>query len=671
MRGAVTGAVNARWFVRRALQGALLGLVAVFVAVVVAVATYEVPRAELDPTRGGPLVVVDRRGEVLRAVPSVGGRPGREAWVRLDDVPSAAVLTLLASEDHRFFEHHGVDPLGIARALWLDVTRRGQRYGGSTITMQLAKMLHSSGERRTLGRKLVEMRAAFGLERELSKSEILEQYLNRVYFGRGAYGIEAAAKTYFGKSARSLSVAESTALMVLPRGPSAYDPIAHPARWSARRGHLLGLLRERGLLSDTQIARARDEALQFHLSVPVFRAPHFVDTVLAELDDGVRAEGGVLTTTLDADLNARLEHRVRDYVAGLEKAEVGEAAVVVLDANRGDVLAMVGSTDYAKQRLNMATWRRHPGSALKPFVYALAVEDGAHGGTVAFDVRDVSDNFRVSGAPPERGPVRFREALAGSLNFAAIDVVERVGIERAADRLRRLGVGDLPQDGESYGPRLVLGAPKVRLLDLAAAYRAFVFSGDVRAPRLVAETASGTVPPAPLEHVYDERTAYLTMDMLSDPEARRPVFGDDLAVDLPYRVVAKTGTARGMGDTVAVLATRELLVAAWVGRIDGGAMEARQGMDTAAPLARDALLLASRGRRLTLPPRPPGLEEITVCALSGMPAGPHCTHTKHELMAVGHHAGPSCDWHAPDGTVHYPAPLRGWLKRARVVANAR
>ncbi|MCA9603419.1 MAG: transglycosylase domain-containing protein, partial [Myxococcales bacterium] len=188
MRGAVTGAVNARWFVRRALQGALLGLVAVFVAVVVAVATYEVPRAELDPTRGGPLVVVDRRGEVLRAVPSVGGRPGREAWVRLDDVPSAAVLTLLASEDHRFFEHHGVDPLGIARALWLDVTRRGQRYGGSTITMQLAKMLHSSGERRTLGRKLVEMRAAFGLERELSKSEILEQYLNRVYFGRGAYG---------------------------------------------------------------------------------------------------------------------------------------------------------------------------------------------------------------------------------------------------------------------------------------------------------------------------------------------------------------------------------------------------------------------------------------------------------------------------------------------------
>jgi penicillin-binding protein 1C len=333
---------------------------------------------------------------------------------------------------------------------------------------------------------------------------------------------------------------------------------------------------------------------------------------------------------------------------------------------------MVGSRKYAESQgqINIATWRRFPGSALKPFVYAAAIERGKSPATLAYDVYDVPSAYVVRGmVPEEHGPARYREALAGSYNLAAVHVLEEVGLEPVINLLKRAGVAELNQKPSDYGLRLSLGSTKVRLLDLASSYGAFTRNGRVvRAHAIRAiEHADGALDEAarPADaQVLSPETAWLVMDMLADPEARRPRFGADLPFDLPYRVAAKTGTARGFSDTVAIATTRELTVAAWTGRFDGGSMQGLSGMRGAASLARAALLVASRGKELSLPARPATLAAIEVCPLSGKLAGPDCPHHKRDFARADALPTERCDMHASDGTVHYPDVLRGYLVRS-------
>jgi penicillin-binding protein 1C len=636
------------------------------------------PRRDLDPKHVAPLRVVDRHGQLLRSIPS-STRPLRAGWTKLDQVSSIAVLTLLAGEDQFFFEHGGVDGASLLRAAWLDLKALGPRYGASTLTMQLARMAYPEQIGRTMLGKLRQVRAAWAIERALSKREILEQYLNRAYFGHGAYGIESAAQTYFQKPASSLSDAQATLLMVLPRGPTRYDLMKRRARTLARRDHLLGLLVSQGRLSDQDATRVRIERLEVALREPSFEAGHFVDWVLSELPEAQSGLSGTLHTSLDLTLQRALEHRTRDHLAALHDKDADQAGVVVLDTRSGEVLAMVGSRKYAEHagQINIATWRRFPGSALKPFVYAAAIARGKSPATLAYDVYDVPSAYVVRGmVPEEHGPARYREALAGSYNLAAVHVLEEVGIEPVINLLKRAGVAELNQKPSDYGLRLSLGSTKVRLLDLASGYGAFSRAGRViKAHGLMALThPDGTryLPRAREEvEVLDPATAFLVMDMLADPEARRPRFGDDLPFDLPYRVAAKTGTARGFSDTVAIATTRELTVAAWTGRFDGDSMQGLSGMRGAASLARAALLLASAGKTLTLPARPAGVAEISVCPLSGKLPGPHCPRHKRDFAHA--HALPSerCDMHGAGGAIHYPELLHGYLARTGARLSAR
>lgn len=650
---------------RRRTCGALGALA---LSAVAFLGSYDFDEALFDPDAGGPLVVVDRRGEVLRRVPAPDGRPGRAGWVPLSRIGSHVVLTVLASEDQGFFEHAGVDAAALLRAAWLTATT-DRVYGGSTLTMQLARLVHSQGKPRTVWQKLLEVRAALGIERHLDKREILEQYLNRAYYGHGAYGIDAAAWRYFGKPARSLSVGEATFLAVLPRGPGRYDPVAHPERVLERRHHLLGLLVAQGRLSPGEAERAEAQPVAVALRPFEFAAPHFVDFVLAELPPDVVARGGTVHTTLDLALQRRLEARAAEHVRGRVERGITDAGVVVLDAPTGAILAMVGSRDYRdpdRGQVNITTWRRYPGSALKPFVYATAIEErGDSPATIAYDVREVTEAYRVPNV--EFGPASYRAALAGSYNFAAVGVLERAGLERVMERLRRAGVSELRQPPSAYGPRLALGSTKVRLLDLTAGYGFLVREGRVLGARGVDEVVSGgrvVHRPRPDERpVFDARTSWLVMDVLADPDARRRRFGYELPVDLPYDVAAKTGTAEGFADTVAVLATRELLVGAWTGRLDGRSTQGQAGMRAAAPLARAALLAASDGRALTLPPPPSSLERHAVCPDSGLRPGPHCLHRRHEHFAPGTAPARTCDWHLAQGRVRYPDLLEPWLRR--------
>lgn len=661
---------------RRLWLGA--GLLAACVALLWASTFPMQPRRDLDPDQAGPLRVVDRHGQLLRSVPSAR-RPGREAWVKLAQIPASAVLTLLASEDQRFFEHAGVDGWSVLRALWLDVRSLSAGYGASTVTMQLSRMVYREHIPRSLLGKLRQARAALAIEAELEKGEILEQYLNRAYFGHGAYGLEAAAQTYFQRPAASLSDAQASLLMVLPRGPSRYDPLRHLARVRARRSHLLGLLVKQGRLEPAAVARIETEPLALRLRSQEFLAGHFVDHALSQLPSAELSRGGTLVTTLDLTLQRALEHRVDEHLAALRDKDANQAGVVVLDTENGEVLAMVGSRKYGGEReghINIATWRRFPGSALKPFVYAAAIERGKSPASIAYDVYDVPSRYVIKDmVPEEHGPARYREALAGSYNLAAVHVLEEVGIEPVMELLKRAGTAELSLRPDDYGLRLSLGSTKVRLLDLASSYGAFVRGGLVRQGRSVLrlERAQGAplVPAASEERrVLSPQTAWLVMDMLANPEARRPRFGPDLPLDLPYRVAAKTGTARGFSDTVAIVATRELTVAAWTGRFDGHSMQGLSGMRGAAELARAALLAASHGKPLSLPARPEGVSTISVCPISGKLPGPYCPHQKRDYALSHALPGERCNQHAADG-LHPPALLDGFRRRTGLRSRAR
>lgn len=652
-----------------------LGLAnAALLATIVAVYVHPYPVDDLRADRGGPLIITDRDGNVLRSVPNPEGRPGRQNWVALQDIPSAVVLTVLESEDHNFYEHRGVDGRGVARALWLNIRSGRVGYGGSTITMQLARMLHSPGRSRTMVNKVREAVWALRLERAVSKREILEYYLNRAYYGNGAHGIEAAAQLYFGKPAVGLSLSEATFLAVIPRAPTGYDPLKHFDRTVRRRDYVLSLLVSRGLLSQATADRARGQDVAVSLHHTPFRAPHFAEWVAGQLPPEVRARGGVVRTTLDIVLQEELQHRVHEHAAAMRHRNAKQAGMTVLDTASGEILAMVGSADHGSDdgQINIVTRRRHPGSALKPFVYALAIEAGDNPGSIAYDLYDdASDYVVVNKSQPERGPVRYREALAGSYNMAAVDVLERVGVTRLMSMLRQAGVGPLEGHPDDYGLRLALGSAKVRLLDLAAAYGFLARDGKVTEPVAILDVTADdgrTWRPtsATERRIATPATSWMVMDMLADSEARRKVFGHELPVDLPYPVAVKTGTARGFADTVAVAVTSEYTVAAWAGNFDGTPTQGLVAMKSAAPLVRAGLLLASDGQNLGLPAKPDDVEVTAVCPLSGKRPSADCPHRKEEYHRRGHTPTERCDWHRRSGAelvVDYPPRARDWAER--------
>jgi penicillin-binding protein 1C len=603
-----------RWL-KRILVGALAFVLLAAGAFALAVYGWKYPAWRLAPDHGQPLLVTASDGTLLRAVPGVDGR--RAAWTSLDAIPPLAIDAVIASEDDRFWAHGGVDPRGVARAAWLDV--KGGRFGGSTIAMQLVRMVDDPGKPRTLWNKLREAVLAMRLERSMSRREILEQYLNRAFYANGAVGLEAAAELYFGKPAAALSPGEATLLAVIPRSPHRYDPIDHLGDALTRRDHVLGLLVAKGYLDPDEAERARVEPLAPALHAPPFQAAHFVDWVIASLPDDVRRTGGEIRTTLDAALQESLERRVAEHTDALAGRGVDQAGVVVLDSQTGEVRAMVGSAGFADEQVNLTIRRRHPGSALKPFVYALALEAGDTPATIALDANDAPGSafHLIRPTQREHGPVRYREALAGSYNLAAVHVLEKVGVERLMDKLAEAGAAKLDGTPDEYGLQLALGSAKVRLADLAAAYGFLVRGGrTTRASGVASATlADGrTWQPARAEdrRIFSPEVSWLVMDMLSDAASRRPAFGMELPFDdLGYDVAAKTGTSRGFADTVAVAVTNEVTVAAWA----GGANEGVIAMKAAAPLVREALL--AEGRPLTLPARPASLVAEAVCTKTG------------------------------------------------------
>jgi penicillin-binding protein 1C len=618
----------------------------------------------LAPGRAQSLTIQDRHGITLRATRAGDGSLAR--WALLSAMDPDLPRAFVAVEDKRFYSHHGVDPRAILRALRDDIASRRVVSGASTITMQLARLLRPMG--RGFGDKLVQTFWALRLEAHLTKPQILEQYLNRVPLGQGAVGVAAAMRLYFGAAPEQVSLGQAAMLAALARAPSSQNPLVAPSRAAQRRALGLAALGAAGYASADEIARALREPLLGTTGDPPFLAPHFTSRLLLWAESEHRALAGIWRTSLDIDLQRQLESEVRHTVGQLQDRGASQAAAVVLDNRSGEILAWVGSPDFwadTAGQVDMVVSPRQPGSALKPFLYALAFERGTTAATV---LADISTTYQTPAGPYHprnydrryHGPVRAREALASSYNVPAVELADQIGYATLLRGLQRAGFTSLDQSPEHYGLGLALGNGDVTLLELANGYRALANQGEWSPTRWQASVDGSDANLGERTRLVSARAAALVLDVLADPEARVPGFGLSTPFDWPFRAAAKTGTSRHFTDNWAVAVTGGFTVAVWVGNFSGRPMEGVSGVTGAGPLLHRAVLVtAARYPAGHLPsPAEQGLEAHVICRVSGLLASAECPAVT-EYFIPGTAPRQRCDWHT-GGAVHLPAEFAEW-----------
>lgn len=605
---------NSISYYKRDLVVAFLGLVALIVFIPYYTYIYFAQditsrNAILNKNNQG-LVLTDRTGK-----PFFTFYQGRiKTIVPLSDIPPDTQHAVIAIEDKDFYKHPGFSIRGIFRALYVDALKKQLASGGSTITQQLVKNTLLT-PRKDFVRKYQEIVLAQELERRYSKNEILEMYLNSVYYGEGAFGIEQAAKSYFGKSAKDLTLSESAMLAGLLSAPSELSPLSGNAEQAkARQVIVLQKMYEQGYITRARENTAIEQKLTYH---PIKQdlnseAPHFALMVRDELiqkygEQEIVHSGFTVKTTINIAWQEYAERVVKNQVANLARNGVTNGATVVMDPKTGEVLSLVGSTDWYNTdygKLNVATTPRQPGSAFKPIVYVAGFEKGII--TPASPLKDELTTFRNGDVfcksetceyKPQnydrkfRGMVSTRRALANSLNVPSVEVMSRVGVPSAVDMARRLGITTL-KDASQYGLSLVLGTGEVKLLDLTDAYSVFANQGVRNTPVTILEIKNRqgktieNFTPSP-ERVLAPEYAFLISSILSDNKTRAEVFGNALTISRPAAV--KTGTTENYKDAWTVGYTPQLTVGVWVGNNDGTPMDQVAGSLGAAPIWRNLM----------------------------------------------------------------------------------
>jgi penicillin-binding protein 1C len=612
--------------------------------------------------------IVDRNGRLLYEV--LDQQSGRNAVLPLDAIPLALRQATIATEDQSFYTNPGVDWRGVLRSIWINLRGGETLAGGSTITQQVARnLLMEQGERseRRLQRKLREADLAWQLTRQLSKDEILALYLNQTYYGGMAYGVEAAAQTFFGKPVAELDLAESALIAGLPQAPSLYNPFTNPQAARERQQVVLGLMVKHGDITAEQQVLAEREPLVFAETPYPIEAPHFVMMVRAALDELLTPEqvyqhgGVVVRTTLNLDWQFLAESAVTHQLKILETSEdglghnVNSAALVALDPHNGEVLALVGSPDYFDAQIagaiNMALSPRQPGSALKPLIYATALDPHRSGipwtaATLILDVRTPFLTREGQAYTPENydmrqhGPVLVRQALASSLNIPAVLTLNHIGMQSLFELAGNLGISTLKNPAD-YDLSLALGGGEVRLYDLTAAYAAFANGGYRVQPHTILEISDfqGNVlyqaEEARPVRVLDERVAWLISDILSDNDARRLGFGANSILRLDRPAAVKTGTTSNFHDNWTVGYTPSLVVGVWSGNTNYESMRGVNGLSGAAPIWHQFVRSVLSGQSPEEFTRPAGLVHLEICALSGLLPTPACPYRRWEWFIDG------------------------------------
>jgi penicillin-binding protein 1A len=558
------------WLLRWGFIASVWAMLAVAVTVLWYARDLPRPESALDAARRPSLTLQDRSGHVIATFGDLVGEP-----LRLKDFAPALPAAVVAVEDRRFWHHFGLDPVGLLRAAWVNVTAGRVVQGGSTLTQQVAKTLFLTNAR-TTKRKVQELLLTLWLERHFSKKEILEIYLNRVYLGSGAWGMDAAAKMYFGVSARRVTLPQAAVLAGLPRAPSRFNPRVNPGAALARGKDVLGTMVDSGVITAEQAATAAGQIV-FPPS-PV--APGWFADWIADQSQSLLAPDtdAVLRTTLDSRWQAVAERNLSAMLDGPGAAAVvSEGAVVIVDTATGAVRAMVGGRNFRSSPFNRAVLaRRQPGSAFKPFVWLTALDAGMTPDDTVLD-----GPIRIGTWSPSNfehrymGEVTLEEALAQSINTASVRILMRSGGPKAvAATAARMGIADkMPKDAS-----LALGTGEVGLLELTAAYAPFFNGGNRVVPFGLDKT------PHQGEPVISAGEAAMMARMLGAVVSR----GTGRAAAVPGRVVAgKTGTTQDFKDAWFIGCVKGVLIGIWLGNDDNLPMKGVMGGGLPARLFHD------------------------------------------------------------------------------------
>ena len=631
--------------------------------------------------------ILDRKGNILYEI--VDPNAGKRTYVPLDRISPYLIAATIATEDKEYYNHPGFDLLALARALYTNYTSGEIVSGASTITQQLARMLLLTDERfvQSYERKAREIILAAEITRRYTKEQVLELYLNEIFYGNFAYGIEAAAETYFNTTAADLTLWQSSFLAGLPQAPAEYDIYTNREATLDRNKTVLLLMyqlsNEKGCihigeeltpvcLDAMQTLEASNtlEAYEFKKQDIVMKFPHwvvFIQSLLESQFDSqtIYRSGFTIYTTLDPDLQVQAEEAVRSQLARMTENNATNGAVIAMDPKTGEILSMVGSADFNNPEIsgqvNMAlTQTRQPGSAIKPLTYLAAFEKDWTPGTLIWDV---PASFPPSGDPNDtnpryepvnydgrfHGPVTVRDALANSYNIPAVKALEYVGIyddpttpnpDGFINLARRLGITSLNRP--DYGLSLTLGGGEVSLLELTGAYQVLANEGRRVAPVAITKVVDhkGSVvyeyTPTSGEQVVRAAHAYLLSSILSDNNARAPMFGTNSVLALPFQAAVKTGTTNDYRDNWTVGYTPDLLVGVWVGNADYTPMINTSGVSGAAPIWANIMQIGIqqlRGGSATAFARPSDVVDMTICSVSGTIPSEYCPSQRTEVFA--------------------------------------
>jgi penicillin-binding protein 1C len=608
---------------------------------------------ELQKSPAGTLTLLDCRGREIAELASPEART--QFPITLEKMGPWLPRVTVALEDRRFYEHRGLDWRAIAAACTRNLRSRHLVSGASTITQQLVKRA-TGREQRSWSRKLYEAVIAWKLERHWNKERMLAEYLNRSSYGNRRIGPEAAAHAYFDKSARDLTLSEAIFLAGLPQAPTRLNPWRHPEQANRKYARSLARLVELRFITRDQQSLLAEPPKIAHIDPPRL-APHFVDAVVAR-NPGLC---GKLRTTLDLDLQTTIERLVRSHLSALNRHDITQAAVVVLENATGAVRAMVGSANYAVSQINGAMQPRSCGSTLKPFVYLDAIDKRLLTG--ASLLPDTPDAIRdeYSDYDPQNynhhylGPVRLREALGCSLNVPAVFALSQLGARPAFYQLQKWCF-DFPQGLADYGAGFVLGNAETRLVDLAAAYAGLARGGSaMRAKFLSAEHQ-------PINRIASEEATAIITDILCDNEARQKSFGSHSPLAFEQRVAAKTGTSSGFRDTWTVGFDKEHTVAVWAGNFDGRPMRDTFAVRAATPLWAAVMHeLLRRDHPLDPPVEHGRLVRREICKATGLLPSRFSSATLSELFLTRTEPSEdSADYFARDGKLLLPDAYSRW-----------
>lgn len=590
--------------------------------------------------RDGSTLLYEIHGEAKRTL------------IQLEGLPEYVKQATIAIEDKNFYRNTGIDWMGIFRAITSAFTSGSLKGpGGSTITQQFVKNAILTNEK-TLTRKIKEIILAVEINQRFTKDEILKLYLNEIPYGRNAYGIEAAAQTYFGKNAKNLSLAEAAYLAALPQAPTFFNPNGpNKARLDVRKDVILDQMVEQGYITQEQADTAKAEKVTFSKIKDAILAPHFVLFVQSQLaekyGEQTLEEGGLkVITSLDWNLQQIAEQAVKDGVARNEKNNATNAGLVAMDPKTGQILAMVGSRDYFDEnydgQVNVALQELQPGSSIKPYIYATAFKQGMGPATMLIDVKTAfsSDYAPTNYDGTNKGIVNMRKALAGSLNISAVKTLALVGVQNAIDTAKDMGITS-NINADRCGLSLVLGGCEIKLIDHVSAMGVFANMGirHEQTSILKVEDGQGNV----LEEytanagqeVIDPQVAYQIAHVMSDNDARAFVFGARSPLILSGRpVAAKTGTTNEWRDGWTLGYTPSLVAGVWTGNNDHSKMRAgADGVIVAAPIWNQFMTNALKGTPAESFNEPSGIQHVVVDAVSGKLPTEFTPATKSEVFS--------------------------------------